>query len=61
MEKLKNISKREIWKRAGVSPKTYDKFLEGKVVRYKTRKKINDAIASILDEITNDEVKLSKR
>ena len=58
MEKLQNISKREIWLRAGVSPKTYDKYLIGGTLRYKTSKKIKDAIASILNELHEDDAKL---
>ncbi|EKT3964730.1 hypothetical protein AAIP55_002222 [Flavobacterium psychrophilum] len=51
MEKLESISKREIWLRAGVSPKTYDKYLNKEPLRYKTSKKIKDAITSILREL----------
>ena len=59
MEKLQNISKREIWLRAGVSPKTYDKYLKGESLRYKTAKKIKDTIAKILKEINELESELS--
>lgn len=59
MEKLQNISKREIWLRAGVSPKTYDKYLKGEILRYKTAKKIKDTIAKILKEINELESELS--
>jgi len=59
MEKLKNISKREIWLRAGVSPKTYDKYLNSEQLRYKTSKKIKDAIASILRELNEVDAELS--
>ncbi len=59
MEKLENISKREIWLRAGVSPVTYDKYLRGGTLRYQTAKKIKDAINEILKEISELESKLS--
>ena len=58
MEKLKNISKREIWLRAGVSPKTYDKYLNNEPLRYKTSKKIKDAIASVLRELNDVEAEI---
>lgn len=59
MEKLENISKREIWLRAGVSPVTYDKYLRGETLRYKTAKKIKDTVAEILKEISESENELS--
>lgn len=59
MEKLENISKREIYLRAGVHPDTYEKYLNGETLRYKTAKKIKDAVAEILKEISESENKLS--
>ena len=59
MERLQNISKREIWIRAGVHPNTYDKYLREETLRYKTTKKIKDAITALLKEITETESELS--
>lgn len=60
MENLENISKREIYLRAGVSPITYDKYLRGEPIRYKALKKIKDTIASISKEANKLEIELSK-
>lgn len=58
MEKLENISKREIYLRAGVHPNTYEKYLRGETLRYQTVKKIKSSITAILKEINDFETEI---